>query len=257
MLQHQVGAAARADVQALRDLLQEKKRLEADLADERAARDRVAREADRDLAALHAELLRLRAQVVTQTSLAATAQTRYEELRASVPELKSREALATQLAHERERAAEAQREAGRLRRLIEGMRAIPDDAGPRVAPSAAPVPPAPAAALANRAVLCVGGRTAQIPAYRHLIEDGGARFLHHDGGAEESVVRLESTLAAADLVICQTGCVSHDAYWRVKEHCKRTGKPCVFVDQPSRSGLARALAALVSARLAGATVPSS
>jgi hypothetical protein len=54
-------------------------------------------------------------------------------------------------------------------------------------------------------------------------------------------------LAAADLVICQTGCISHDAYWRVKDHCKRTGKRCVFVESPSTAGLKRALLALVPA----------
>jgi hypothetical protein len=43
---------------------------------------------------------------------------------------------------------------------------------------------------------------------------------------------LDSSLAAADLVICQTGCISHDEYWRVQDHCRRTGKPCILVDQP-------------------------
>lgn len=45
-------------------------------------------------------------------------------------------------------------------------------------------------------------------------------------------------------MICQTGCVSHDAYWRVKDHCKRTGKRCVFVEAPNRAALERALAAV-------------
>jgi len=45
-------------------------------------------------------------------------------------------------------------------------------------------------------------------------------------------------------VICQAGCISHGAYWRVKEHCKRTGKRCVFVESPSAAGLKRALAEL-------------
>ena len=52
---------------------------------------------------------------------------------------------------------------------------------------------------------------------------------------------LEDSLHAADLVICQTGCISDGAYWRVKDHCKRTGKRCLFVDNPSRSALLRAL----------------
>lgn len=32
-------------------------------------------------------------------------------------------------------------------------------------------------------------------------------------------------------MICQTGCMSHGAYWRVQDHCRRTGKPCVMVGQ--------------------------
>ncbi len=43
---------------------------------------------------------------------------------------------------------------------------------------------------------------------------------------------LEASLRAADLVICQTGCVSHGAFWRVQDHCRRTGKACVLVEQP-------------------------
>jgi len=44
---------------------------------------------------------------------------------------------------------------------------------------------------------------------------------------------LEASIVAADLVICQTGCLSHGAYWRVRDHCKRTGKTCVMVAQPA------------------------
>lgn len=98
--------------------------------------------------------------------------------------------------------------------------------------------------LRDKAVLCVGGRTASVPVYRQLIEYTGGKFLHHDGGEENSAAQLEASLAAADLVICQTGCVNHGAYWRVKDHCKRTGKRCVFVDKPSASSLERCLRSL-------------
>ena len=50
--------------------------------------------------------------------------------------------------------------------------------------------------------------------------------------AAPPVDALEMSLVAADLVICQTGCLSHGAYWRVQDHCRRTGKPCVLVSQP-------------------------
>ncbi|WP_192883899.1 DUF2325 domain-containing protein, partial [Paracidovorax cattleyae] len=55
---------------------------------------------------------------------------------------------------------------------------------------------------------------------------GAASSLPGDAAA------LEASLRAADFVICQTGCVGHDDYWRVQDHCRRTGKPCVLVDQP-------------------------
>lgn len=102
------------------------------------------------------------------------------------------------------------------------------------------------ARLDKVSVLCVGGRTGSVPAYRQLVEGSGGRFLHHDGGEEDNPAQLDATLAAADLVICQSGCISHGAYWRVKDHCKRTGKQCVFVETPSSSRLKRVLLTLVA-----------
>lgn len=61
---------------------------------------------------------------------------------------------------------------------------------------------------------------------------------------------LDSSLAAADLVICQTGCISHDEYWRVQDHCRRTGKPCILVDQPLGMGAAEAAQPVVVLRMA-------
>jgi hypothetical protein len=53
-----------------------------------------------------------------------------------------------------------------------------------------------------------------------------------DAAQVDDLASLEGSLVAADLVICQTGCLSHGAYWRVQDHCKRTGKTCVLVEQP-------------------------
>ncbi|MBP0599012.1 DUF2325 domain-containing protein [Herbaspirillum sp. LeCh32-8] len=49
----------------------------------------------------------------------------------------------------------------------------------------------------------------------------------------EQLCDLDASMAEADLVICQTGCLSHGDYWRVQDHCKRTGKTCVMVEQPA------------------------
>lgn len=56
--------------------------------------------------------------------------------------------------------------------------------------------------------------------------------------------RATALVAASDLVICQAGCISHDQYWRVQDHCRRTGKLCVLVDQPLALLQAQAWAAL-------------
>jgi hypothetical protein len=118
---------------------------------------------------------------------------------------------------------------------------------------AAVVEPAPEPAnLASRAVLCVGGMHRSVAAYREIVEKRGGRFIHHDGGREDSVHRLDANLAAADLVICQAGCISHSAYWLVKDHCKRTGKRCVFLQKPSTSAFARGLADMSPLRAAAA-----
>jgi hypothetical protein len=53
---------------------------------------------------------------------------------------------------------------------------------------------------------------------------------------------LDAHLAAADLVICQTGCISHDHYWRVQDHCRRTGKTCLIVDGPLSAPLPASVA---------------
>jgi hypothetical protein len=88
--------------------------------------------------------------------------------------------------------------------------------------------------LREKAVLCVGQEEeAEEPSLaRQLVEIAGGRYLHHDGGDHADDPALEASLRAADLVICQTGCVSHGAYWRVQDHCRRTGKPCVLVGEP-------------------------
>lgn len=62
-------------------------------------------------------------------------------------------------------------------------------------------------------------------------QDQAAVPAAHPMPAHQPPHALDESLAAADLVICQTGCISHDDYWRVQDHCRRTGKPCILVDQ--------------------------
>lgn len=93
-----------------------------------------------------------------------------------------------------------------------------------------------AVALREKSVLCVGKDAMALMLTRKVVEMAGGRYLGHsvghDDGGELDGAALEASLVAADLVICQTGCVSHGAYWRVRDHCSRTGKQCVLVDKP-------------------------
>jgi hypothetical protein len=101
--------------------------------------------------------------------------------------------------------------------------------------------------LREKSVLCIGQDGSSAGVAQQVVEMAGGHFLRHDGVDGEDGAALEASLSAADLVICQTGCVSHGAYWRVQDHCKRTGKQCVLVEQP---------AALTALRIHTATVTS-
>jgi hypothetical protein len=120
---------------------------------------------------------------------------------------------------------------------------------PQEAPCSEPTTPAPATAVPidGRQVLCVGGIRRAVARYRSRIEKLGGRFEHHDGGIEDGLQGLDGRLHRADLVICQAGCINHEAYHRIKRHCERTGKPCVYLERPSLTHLDRALAAWASA----------
>jgi len=249
MLQHQVGAANRADLQRLHEALDENAVLARELAGAQQRSTALTREQGRRIEQLQAQAMQLRAELIGRDTALALMSDELRALESSVPGLRSRAELARlseqQISriHDLERALlRAQQETERERRRADAAEhALADREPPTVAdPVAASVP-----RLDDRAVLCVGGRQASVPVYRKLIERVGGRFLHHDGGEEDSAAKLDATLDSADLVICQTGCISHDAYWRVKDHCKRTGKRCVFVEKPSRAGLQRALSALV------------
>jgi len=99
----------------------------------------------------------------------------------------------------------------------------------------------PAPALHGRRVLCVGGMPGAQDRYRQLVETAGAEFDFHDGGLEQGLHRLDRQLGAADLVVCQAGCLNHEAYRRVKGHCRRADKACLFVQRPSLAHFARTL----------------
>jgi hypothetical protein len=257
MLQHQVGMAARVDLGRVDALEDENAVLARELAAAQQRCTRQAAEHARQADQRQTELVRLRADLLVRDTALAQAREQLAALEAAAPGLNTRFELAREAREQAERIhalqralLQAQQEGERQRRRADeaiaewqhrdGQRATEaiDTADADTAQARASTA---LAALQHQAVLCVGGRTSIVPVYRQLVERIGGRFMHHDGGDEDGTAKLDSTLAAADLVICQTGCISHDAYWRVKDHCKRTGKRCVFVDTPSRAGLERAL----------------
>jgi hypothetical protein len=252
MLQHQVGMAQRVDLQRFETLLAENATLARELGQAQQRSARQAAELTRRSDAQQGQVMQLRAQLIARDTSVMALKADLQTLEAAVPGLKGRVLLEreTQQQAERIHALErallqaqqaCERQARRVQELTEEL-ARRDDANASIGQQASL--PDIATTLGDRAVLCVGGRPASVPLYRHIVEGTGGRFLHHDGGEEESVAKLDATLAAADLVICQTGCISHNAYWRVKDHCKRTGKQCVFVENPGSASLKRALAEL-------------
>jgi len=238
MLQHQVGAAQRVDWQRHKELIAEHQALSREYAKVQERMTAWRQEQAQALAEGERERLQLRAAKLGLQTQLEQAREQLARWMAASPELPERLALQQRLQEQTERAQALQRELNRLQQQAQAPTISPLPPPPM---SSAPAEPLPTQ-LEQRVVLCVGGRSNTVPLYRRAVEDCGAQFLHHDGGAEHKPAQLEPQLAAADLVICQTGCISHDAYWRVKDHCKRHGKRCVFVETPSRSAFERALA---------------
>lgn len=221
---------------------------------------RAQRRCSRDLAAqarriddLQAEVVRLRARaIVAETALAYALEDRRVQEEA-LPGLRRRRALARQvegLTH-------------RLQGLMREVLHWQWRAGARGPAPALDAVSAPSTAMASPTGAVAGGAHAALPRSVVCIAPGPrgalvaqpfggadafapahdtASALQRDASAPDDPAAFEASLRAADFVICQTGCVGHDDYWRVQDHCRRTGKPCVLVDQPQVVHVMRGLA---------------
>jgi len=92
-----------------------------------------------------------------------------------------------------------------------------------------------------RSLLYVGGRPSALP---HLRADAAridARLLHHDGGIEENVTRLDELVPQVDVVFCPVDCVSHGASLRARALCRRYAKPFVPLRSASASCFRRGI----------------
>ena len=240
MLGHQVGAGIRSGLSRLAELESQNEQLGGRLRQVEAranahldAKQRALEERDR---------WRQRAERAEERAAAAEARLAEWEQGARAGELNRRiQRLERELRHQTRRAERAE--------VAAGQAAAPAPARPTSEPRGA-TRPAPAgetacqADLDGRCILCVGGRSGLCDRYRALVEGANGEFLHHDGGIEDSGQRLHQLLERADHVVCPVDCVSHQASRCVKDHCKRSGLPCLFLESASVTALARALPTL-------------
>ena len=251
MIQHQVGAGARLDLEAMQRLQAENTRLKDEILASRKRQEQQRVDHVRASQELAQRVVALQTELSAREAATSRLQSLLDHLQAAMPDLDDRQKLASRLlvleasnmaAREREKCLE--REVARLRDFAvyaeETIEALTKEIDPdgtieyeSLAENSA------GTSLLGKSVLCVGGRSGAVTSYREVVEQHGGRFMHHDGGREESLHRIDGVLAAADIVICQVGCISHNAYWRVKEQCKRTGKPCMFVRNSGLSSFGR------------------
>ena len=263
MIQHQLGTGSRADLKTLQEQRAENAELRRQIDSLRQDAESARHEKACETRALAERLTELRVEQAGRDACIARLSAELAKLRDSVPELRQRQALARRAEDAEARAtalaAQCREQADsleRMRRRLEELesqrpKALGQPGEPSLPGEA--MPGLAVESLEGKSVLCVGGRSGTIDAYREAVERQGGRFLHHDGGLEESLHRIDGALAAADLVICQAGCISHNAYWRVKEQCKRTGKPCLFLKRSSISSFGRVIADLCGDDVAATT----
>ncbi len=261
MLSHQVGASVRADLHQLAKLRQERQQLEEGNAVLRHELLQVQRQMASGMASLHKRLLdaETRASLVSyreaeltearrQAGGAAALSEQVRTLTQQVARLESRNQSYSERVARLERSVVTKaQELQAAEAALESLLGVCDaDSAPPHAGCHRSCPMEGEGQLAGRCVLCIGGRTNMIDGYRRLVETHGGRFLHHDGGLEESLHRIDTAVATADAVVCQTGCISHAAYWRLKDACKKLGKPCVFLKSPGVTSFARGLVNLAN-----------
>ncbi|BEU97073.1 DUF2325 domain-containing protein [Acidovorax sp. DW039] len=173
-----------------------------------------------ELEVLRSEVMRLRAAVIVRDTRLALAQEALEDARQAQPAgLPRRKEMARHIRMLAERVTALSRES--LRWRLQATSSTPQNDVPSLA---APSPVAAASASQSPA-------QGRLPAQGASAQGAVARAEQ----AQLSTHALDESLAAADLVICQTGCISHDEYWRVQDHCRRTGKPCILVDHACAS----------------------
>ncbi len=194
-----------------------------------------------EVARLEAEVMRLRAAVMMRDTALAAARADHAAFEASIPGLPRRAVLARRVDALLARIQSLMRERLHWQWHGAGAQTKSDSSESKDTETDFIT----AADVRQKSVLCLGDAS-HTTVTRRVVEMAGGAVLPQvqDLDASDNLAALEASLVAADLVICQTGCLSHGAYWRVQDHCQRTGKTCVMVDQPQVIRLVRGAAPL-------------
>ena len=149
------------------------------------------------------------------------------------------------LAATRERARAAERTVAELTRQLAHLRWQQ-----RMRPANAPV--CPGAEVCDetvqtsiaRRILYVGGRSGAVENLRRVAARMGAELVHHDGGEEHALVRIDGMVEGCDAVVCPIDCVSHSACLRAKALCRKFAKPFLPLRSAGASSFERAVQSL-------------
>lgn len=242
MLSHLMGALNRTSLRRIRDLERAKSELESQLQRVRRHSDDAVNTRDKRIDALVAELARVKseqaaAQIAAQRAAPAAAPARADD------RLRGRlEAMERRLKVERARARAAEDKLDELRAAAAASAGVRTDSMPAMAAEE------PSASLDGRCMLYVGGRGTLTQHLRACAEKMQGRLIYHDGGLEMSQDKLDGMVSQADAVFCPIDCVSHAACLRLKELCRRTGKPFVPLRSHGVSSFANAIKTLAVAR---------
>ncbi len=234
MLSHFMGGLNRGDARQVWAAERRIRELEDRLARVRRQAEATLAERDARIAALEEEVQQMRSFCV----------------RLQPPRARPSAACATVAKQERRRQQQERRLQAARARLREQAREIQALQTQIERLEQLPVCPVPLAAAATGAARCplgpcrllyVGGRPSAVPHLKSGAARRQAELLHHDGGIEHSLQRLEDLVEQADLVFCPVDCVSHGACLLARELCKRANKPFVPLRSASLSHFRRTL----------------
>jgi len=176
-----------------------------------------------EIARLQAEQMRLHARLVIRDTALMWAQQDMASMQDMHPGLERRRTLLRRIGDLMQQVQHLVRERN-LRRMGQGYAAV---TAPDMSSFDAAVPAA-SQASAQGQVEC---DPSVLEDEASMVSEAGTshRLVAESRDLHDEHLFIES-LAAADMVICQTGCVSQGDYWRVQDHCRRTGKMCVMIE---------------------------